>query len=220
MKLLWKLVDNAQKDSLAARLRRDRFGLFARLLASVPRPLRILDVGGTQRFWEVMEFADLEDVRIVLLNLEKPIARRQNFAAVAGDATDLQQFSDDEFDVVFSNSVIEHVGDFAQQRRMAQEVKRVGERYFVQTPNYYFPVEPHFLFFGFHWLPLEVRARLHSRFDLGWRKRVPDLEKARREVARVRLLRKREMRQLFPDGRLYEERFLGLTKSFVVYGGW
>lgn len=57
----------------------------------------------------------------------------------------MKQFQDNEFDAVFSNSVIEHVGDYEAQRQMANEIMRVGKRYFVQTPNFYFPIEPHIL---------------------------------------------------------------------------
>ena len=70
-----------------------------------------------------------------------------------GDAVDMPGISDGAFDVVFSNSVIEHVETYENQRRMAAEIRRVGRRYFVQTPNRHFPLEPHFLVPGFQLLP-------------------------------------------------------------------
>lgn len=215
-----RIYDNGRSDSLAAQMRRKRFSLFRQLLSSVPRPLTILDVGGRQRFWEVMGFAQEPEIEVTLLNIDAPDVSYPNFVSVTGDATQMTQFADGQFDVVFSNSVIEHVGAWAQQQMMAQEVQRVGRRYFVQTPNYFFPIEPHFLFVGFQWLPLEMRAWLHSRFNLGWRQRVPDRSRARAEVAQIRLLKKGELRALFPQAHLYEEKALGLTKSFVVYDGW
>lgn len=218
--LFERIADNRQNDSLATNMRRKRFGIFLNLLDRVPRPLTILDVGGTQGFWERMDFINKPDIAITVLNLESQAIRFDGFSSIVGDATNLSFFTDQSFDVVFSNSVIEHVGDTIQQRRMAQEIVRVGKRYFVQTPNYYFPVEPHYLFPAFQWLPLDVRAWLLNHFDLGWNKRAATREEALQSVSSVRLLRKSQLLSLFPQANLYKEKVLGLTKSFVVYGGW
>ena len=218
--LFKRLADNRQDDSYATAMRRRRFQFFLDLLDSVPRPLTILDVGGTQDFWERMGFTDEPGVAFTVLNLDPQTVKHPRFQSVVGDATNLSAFASDSFDVVFSNSVIEHVGNLDSQRRMAREVERVGRRYFLQTPNYHFPIEPHFLFPGFQWLPLEARAWLLSRFDLGWHKRAPSREAARQEAASVTLLKKRELLSLFPNANLYCEKVFGLTKSFVVYSGW
>lgn len=220
MSYFGRLVDNRKSNSYAARMRRRRFAFFVNLLQSLPKPLKILDLGGTQRFWEVMEFTEVEDIHVTLLNLHRPETRHDNFVGLAGDATDLSQFQDNQFDVVFSNSVIEHVGDYGRQELMAREVRRVGKRYFVQTPNYFFPIEPHFLFVGFQWLPVSARVFLVRNFNLGWIERISDRETAKELVESTRLLRKKELLALFPGAELYEEKILGLTKSFVVYGGW
>src|SRR5436305_9486326 len=84
---------------------------------------------------------------------------------VAGDGRALP-FRDGAFDVVFSNSVIEHVGDAASQRRFAREVARVGRAYWVQTPNRWFPVEQHLLTPLVHWLPKQWQRRLVPRFTV------------------------------------------------------
>jgi 2-polyprenyl-3-methyl-5-hydroxy-6-metoxy-1,4-benzoquinol methylase len=218
--LFERIADNRKNDSLATNMRRKRFGFFLSLLAGVPRPLRILDVGGTQGFWERMDFTNEPGVTITVLNLAPQAIKFDGFSSIVGDATDLSFFADHSFDVVISNSVIEHVGDTSRQSRMAREIVRVGKCYFVQTPNYYFPIEPHYLFPGFQWLPLETRAWLLNHFDLGWNKRKTTREEALRSVSSVRLLRKEQLVSLFPQANLYEEKVLGLTKSFVVYGGW
>lgn len=205
---------------MATTMRRKRFALFERLLATVPTPLTILDVGGTEGFWERMGFADRTEISVIVLNVEPMPVHRPHFQSMIGDATDMRVFRDKTFDVVFSNSVIEHVGDFERQRRMASEVQRVGRRFFLQTPNYYFPLEPHFLFPGFQWLPRATRVAMIQRFDLGWIKKVPDRAEAQALIDATRLLRKRELAALFPQASWYEEKFLGLTKSFVVYDGW
>jgi hypothetical protein len=220
MNLAMRAADNTDPNSYASRMRRKRFALFLDLLERIPGPVHILDIGGTQEFWEIVGFTEVPEVYVTLLNLEKPEARYDNFVGLAGNARDLSQFGDGQFDVVFSNSVIEHVGDYGQQQSMAHEVRRVGKRYFLQTPNYFFPIEPHFLFFGFQWLPVKVRVFLVSRFHLGWIGRVRDPRAAKDLVESTRLLRKGELLALFPGAALYEEKMWGLTKSFVVYGGW
>lgn len=220
MRFLRGVVDNSRSDSVAAWFRRRRFAFFRDLLSSVPRPLRILDVGGTQRFWDVVEPASFDDVVVVLLNRERAAVSRVGFESRAGDARDMPELGDSEFDVVFSNSVIEHVGEQADQRRMANEVRRVGKRYFIQTPNRAFPVEPHFLVPFFQFLPVETRARLLTRFRLGWYPRIPDLGEAREVVASIRLLYEAELRDLFPEATIYRERVVGLTKSITAYAGW
>jgi SAM-dependent methyltransferase len=219
MKLLRRIADNSQTNSVATRMRQQRFALFTDLLSSVPRPIRILDVGGTQRFWKTMQFAQ-EDIEVVILNVTKGDVSLPNFTAVAGDARNMTAFRDHEFDVVFSNSVIEHVGNFANQQQMANEVMRVGKRYFVQTPHRYFPIEPHFLMPYFQFWPLELRIWLLTRFTIGWHKRTPDPAQARAIVEEIHLLTTNQLRVLFLNGTMYRERILGLTKSFVMYGGW
>jgi len=109
-------------------------------------PIKILDVGGTQIYWERMNFTGHDNVYITLLNLELAPVSNANFSSIVGDARDLKGFEDNHFDIVFSNSVIEHLFTLQNQQKMASEVRRVGKNYFIQTPNYYFPIEPHWLF--------------------------------------------------------------------------
>lgn len=162
-----------------------------------------------------------DDVHVTLLNIDDQPVSGPKFESVVGDARDLSRYPTHAFDVVFSNSVIEHLGpDFADQKKMADEIRRVGKRYFVQTPNRYFPIEPHFLTPGFQFLPVDVRVWLVSNFNVGWYKRIPDKAEAKREVESISLLSRGDLRRLFPDARVYEETILGLTKSFVAYGGW
>ena len=153
---------------------------------------------------------------VTVLNVNKMKCELPGFKGLVGDARAMPQFKPHEFDVVFSNSVIEHVGTIEDQRSMAEEVRRVGKFYFVQTPNFFFPIEPHFLFPFFHWLPLTMRAWLLSRFDLGWYKKAGSLDEAISTVRQIRLLTYRELKHLFPEAMIVRERFLGLTKSFMV----
>ena len=220
MQVLRKVADHRKGDTLATRLRRERFSLFKSLVASVPRPLSILDVGGTQPFWEGMGFIGDDDVRITLLNLSKVEVDYPSFTSVAGDARDMSEFKDKQFDVVFSNSVIEHVGTRHDQQRMAREVMRLGQRYFVQTPNRFFPIEPHFLFPFFQFLPLRLRVFLVSHFDMGWHTKAANRREAVELASSIRLLTERELRGMFPGAKIFREKFLGLNKSFIAYDGW
>ena len=213
------LFDPRSASSISTRLRRRRFSRFTKLLGLLPGRLRILDVGGTESFWRNMGVFDAR-VEIVLLNLDAPSPTMANVRSRRGDARDLSQFADGSFDIVFSNSVIEHVGGRADQQLMAAEIRRVARRYFVQTPNYFFPFEPHFLTPGFQFLPVAARAWLVRRFRLGWFAREPDLQRSLEIADSIRLLTRSELREMFPGATIASERFCGLTKSFMVYDGW
>jgi ubiquinone/menaquinone biosynthesis C-methylase UbiE len=214
------LFHSYKKSGLGYRSRSKRHAFFMQLMHAVPKPVKLLDVGGTQGYWESMGITETKEIYISLVNLQSEKTTYSNFISLTGDATNLREFSDNSFEVVFSNSVIEHVGDFEAQRRMAQEVARVGKRYFIQTPNYWFPMEPHFLVPGFQWLPIALRVWLIRHFNLGWHQQIKDLEQARDLVNHTRLLTKKEFRSLFPQANLYEEKLFGLTKSFILYAGW
>ncbi len=216
---IWaKLADHRDPGSLAARLRRRRLRMFLDLIAPLPRPVRVLDVGGTAAFWDTLPDDAARDFDVTILNLTAPEGRAvAGRRVVAGDARAME-IEDGAYDVVFSNSVIEHVGELADQRRAASEIQRVGKRWFVQTPNRRFPIEPHFLMPWFQYWPLELRARLLARTRLGWHTRAPDLETARRVVGEVRLLTSQELGALFPGSEIREERVLGLAKSLIAIG--
>jgi hypothetical protein len=137
--------------------------------------------------------------------------------SVAGDATNLHLFADQSFDLVFSNSVIEHLFTWENQQKMATEVQRVSKRFFIQTPNYWFPVEPHWVFPLFQYLPFSLRVFLTQHFSLGHIQKSLSKREAIEQVREIRLLSLREMKQLFPDAKIYAEKFVGLDKSFIAY---
>lgn len=201
--------------SLSRRFRRRRISRFARKFG-ITATARVLDVGGTPECWDLLPVRP----RVVLLNA--PRAKEELAAAVtwvAGDGCRLP-FLDQSFDVVFANSVIEHVGDAARQRQFASEVARVGRGYWVQTPNRWFPIEQHLLTPLVHWLPKEWQRVLVPRIAV-W-KFLARVTPERRQwylmhyLNDVRLLSAREMQELFPGARLLRERLCGLTKSIVA----
>lgn len=218
MSLLLSIADTRDPNSLASKFRRKRYDLFKRLLAGVPKPLRILDVGGTEAFWVDSDLLNDEGVEITVLNVDFPSQLDPRIHFITGDARKLV-FPNKSFDVVYSNSVIEHVGSASDQARMAEEIRRVGMRYFVQTPNFYFPIEPHFLVPGFQFMPIDTRAWLLHSFNLGWTKREPELAIARAVVESVKLLRRRDVISCFPDATIFDERIFGFSKSFIAYCG-
>lgn len=213
------LGDISDPTSLSNTLRDRRFRLFDRLTAPLSRPLHIIDIGGTTSFWERRGWAGHRDVRITLVNLAKQARRYPNIDSVVGDARDLHEFDDKSFDVAFSNSVIEHLSSFDNERLMANEVQRVARAHWVQTPNFWFPIEPHFHFVGWQWLPRTLRIEMLRRRRCGWRGPCPDREEACKLVDEIRLLRQRELAELFPRSTIRAERICGLAKSWIVYGG-
>jgi hypothetical protein len=212
-------ADNRKKNSLASQMRMRRHSFFLSLLDKIPEPITILDIGGTESYWNVVMEPAQKNVEITLLNRYSQIVNKEGFSSLQGDARSLN-FDNQSFDVIFSNSVIEHVGNFSDQQRMASEVHRVGKRYFIQTPNRLFPIEPHFIFPFFQFLPINWQIWLVRHFNLGWMKKQSTNESALELIRSIRLLDKQELQRLFPGASIYEEKFLGLTKSFIIYSGW
>lgn len=177
---------------------------------------RILDVGGTPMNWSLIG----ERPRVTIVNM--PRAREEaepRFTWVSADGRRLP-FGDGAFDVVFSNSVIEHVGDSISQCHMAEEIARVGRAYWVQTPNRWFPIEPHLLTPFLHFLPAEWQQRIARRFTV-WaliERPSPDRREYYIEhyLRDIRLLGAKDLRELFPDASIVRERSLGLTKSLIA----
>jgi hypothetical protein len=206
--------DHRKPESWASQLRQRRVSLFLDLIP-LNRPISILDVGGNEEFWLKIWDERCKNISITLLNLTKENPSGKIPAvSCSGDARSMS-FRDCQFDFCFSNSVIEHVGTFGDQVRMAREVRRVAKAYFIQTPYRYFPIEPHFHFPAWSQLPRNVRLILHQRFDLGYMPRESDWITALTDVEQVRLLSVREMKALFPDGYLYKEKVATLTKSLI-----
>jgi hypothetical protein len=196
--------------------RRRRMARFAAEMG-IGTETRVLDIGGTLDNWQLLAAPP----RLVLLNTPRAAADLAGASAwVAGDGRALP-FRDGAFDVVFSNSVIEHVGDSTSQRQFAREVSRVGRDYWVETPNRWFPVEQHLLTPFVHWLPRRWQRALVPRFNW-WRALVP-LPTDRRDfyidhyLRDVRLLGPRQLRGLFPEAKILRECVLGVAKSLVAF---
>jgi SAM-dependent methyltransferase len=178
--------------------------------------MRVLDVGGTADIWA------LAPVRPRVVFLNQPRASREvdgTTDLVFGDGCRLP-FADGAFDIAFSNSVIEHVGDRQKQAAFAAEMRRVGKQVWVQTPDRRFPIEQHLHTPIVHWLPLRWRAAVVNRFTVwAWLTRPPEDERewyVRHFLESVHLLSAGELQELFPDAEIRRERFMGMSKSLVA----
>ncbi len=202
------------------RFRVRRFQHFRTLVEEVARSretVRILDIGGRKSYWNALAplWNDLP-VSITIVNLGSPEADDGCFRLRSGDARDLDRYADNSFDIVHSNSVIEHVGRWTDMRRMAAEVRRLAPNYFVQTPNLWFPVEPHYRSLFFALYPDATRARKLMKRKRGFHARASTFEAALEDVQSVNLLDASGMKALFPDSAIRRERFLGFTKSLIA----
>jgi hypothetical protein len=195
--------------------RSQRMRMFERTL-HISSCTRVLDVGGSPLIWE---FASVRP-RLTILNLPSAIERSSRpIHLLAADARMLP-FKDASFDVVFSNSVIEHLGARADQRRFAQEIARVGRQYWVQTPNRHFPIELHMMLPLIHYLPKSWQRLIVNRFTV-WEKLVHPSESGRafylhHFLNELNLLDGRDLSRLFPDARIISERVLGFSKSLIA----
>lgn len=203
--------------------RRRRFETVLRLIDSAIAETgrcRILDIGGEARYWRgVDDLLQARPVTVDLVNLEAEPVSDSRFTSHAGDGCDLSQFEAGRFDLVHSNSVIEHVGDWPRQMAFASEVRRLAPRYYVQAPCFWFPIEPHYRAPLFHFLPRPIRAQLLYRFKLGFSDGKGDYSQAMLNAEDARLPDAAQFRALFPDARLEKERWLGFTKSLMAVKG-
>lgn len=125
-------------------------------------------------------------------------------------------FADRSFELLHSNSVIEHVGTWERQQAFAAEARRVGRTLWVQTPAREFLVEPHLLAPFVHWLPRGWQRRLIRNGTIWGLMTRPTPQQVGEFLNEVRLLTRGEMQQLFPDCRILTERFLGMSKSYIA----
>lgn len=186
-------------------------------------PIRVLDVGGTLPYWHCLgaDFLERNEIEITIVNRAASEFRNdgsiRNVSWLVSDARSLD-LEDGSFDLVHANSVIEHVGRMPDMAMFAREVRRVARSYYVQTPYFWFPIDPHhYRFPAIHWLPEPVQARLMARLHTGYSPPTGDIMEAAGRVDSRLLLDRRRFRHLFPDATHRFERFLGLPKSMIAF---
>ncbi|UIJ73394.1 SAM-dependent methyltransferase [Aurantimonas sp. HBX-1] len=210
-------------SSLEFQFRARRFVRIRRLIEDVlaeQERCDIVDLGGTEKYWAIAgEYLERQKGRVfvTLVNTEPQIvARPEQFRAVRQSASDLGLFARKRFDLAHSNSVIEHVGSRQNMRDFGLNMRRLAPRYYCQTPNFWFPYEPHFRTVGFQYLPKAVRVAMLRRFSLGFFNRIDGVNEAEDIVRHHDLIGRRQMAAFFPDAEIAFETVLGLRKSIIA----
>lgn len=170
---------------------------------------RVLDLGGGAFNWTFLSARP----QLTILDVFDHSDKADWATYVVGDGCHTD-FPSASFDVVFSNSVIEHVGGIERQRQFAGECMRCGHGFFVQTPNKWFPFDTHTLMPFAHWLPQKLFRKLvpiSPRFVF-FKPDPGDLE----DFRNMRLLSRRDLQELFPGAEIIKEKFCGITKSLIA----
>lgn len=211
------------QNSLVSKLRAKRIGPLLEMIEEACKehsPVNIIDIGGTEKYWGIIprQYLDQRNVKITIVNLPHPEMPKDHgpFKFLAADGCDLADFGDKSFHIAHSNSVVEHVGDWGRMVQFAKELSRVSSKCFIQTPNYWFPIEPHCMTPFFHWLPKPTRIWLVLRFQLGHWSKATTVDEAVQIVESARLLNRKMLQELFKDAQILTERFFWLPKSFIA----
>jgi hypothetical protein len=206
-----RVVGAYSPGSFSANARERRWAAFCATFPEIA-DMTVLDIGGDARAWRLSE---VRPAHVTLLNIFPQDPEESWMTSISGDACALP---DDlpEVDLVYSNSVIEHVGGHWRRERYAAGIRAAASRYWVQTPYRYFPVEPHFLCPGLQFLPRRGQAAVLRRWPLGSGRYVSDDEDALARVLDIDLMSIAEMHRYFPDAELRKERIAGLVKSLIA----
>lgn len=209
--LRWKIID--APDSLGGKRRARRWQWLVETFPDLDR-MTVLDLGGSLSTWER---APVRAEHVHVVNISPPPAEVPAWAEVdRGDACALPaHIANRRYDLVFSNSVIEHVGGHERRLRFAESVRARSDRHWVQTPYRYFPIEPHWLVPGLQFLPVALRHRIAHRWPLVYTPGRPR-EAVLSTVLWTELIDKTQMRIYFPESELRSERVAGLTKSMIA----
>ena len=210
-RLRHRLVDSP--NSVAERFRAERWAALERTFPDI-KDMHVIDLGGTVSSWAR---APIRPERVTVLTFEPESEHHLDWVeARFADACDLPDWAEHlRGDLVYSNAVLEHVGGAERRRRFADSVHRLAEFHWVQTPYRYFPVEPHWLFPGFQFLPVAARVSIGRRWRLVHTPN-PDYDAMMASVLSVDLVGRAELRHIFPSSRVECERFAGLIKSIIA----
>lgn len=207
-------------QALPTRMRKKRFELFEEMVIAIREKksgvLSIGDFGGTAAYWDqVYDMArNPLNLEITLINQSQTRETDSRFNHLLADVRELAHISNHAFDVSFSNSLIEHLGDLSVQARVVKEMLRIGSHVYLQTPNRGFFWEPHYALPFVHWLSLPARMRTLSMVSKTSLRKQYDVYISNP----VRLLSKSELRYIFPQSEFdhQAERAFGTVKSWVI----
>jgi hypothetical protein len=209
-KALAKLIDPDKAGSITHRWRQRRDEEFKRRFPDLA-DMRVLDLGGTAISWRVL---GLRPSSVTLVNLDRADEPAESWMeSVQADAC-AGGFG--KYDLVFSNSLIEHLGGHARRQQFVEVVRASAPSWWIQVPYRYFPVEPHWFFPGFQFLPFRARLLVCQHWNTLHQSALKDPAEAAELVASVELLSATEMRMYFPDSEIWFERIAGVPKSLVA----
>lgn len=207
-----RVTDVDSLTSLSGRARARRWTRFSEVFPDISE-MRVLDLGGTPMSWRT---APVRPAALTIVNLVPQESDDSALKVVQANACELpDELRGENFDLVYSNSLLEHLGGHVQRQRLVDNVHHCADRHWVQTPYRYFPVEPHWLFPGFQWLPYSARIAVSQRWNRGCVKTYTRAE-AEVQVNEIDLVGIAQMRMYFPDSTVWCERFAGLVKSLVA----
>lgn len=213
------LVNHHKKNSFVNQFRQKRFELLKNGIEKLIQKdhFKILDIGGDIQYWKNIGWQH-PACKIHLLNLYEskvPENETQQFSSSVGNGLSLE-YKKGDVDLIFSNSVIEHVGSYANQQIFANEVRRVSDKYIVQTPSIWFPLEPHSLIPLFQFLPHPIRALLVMTFNINYFPKAKTYQAAIKVSHSTLMFTHKRFKQLFPEAEIQVERFLGIPKSYTA----
>jgi Methyltransferase domain len=205
LNLFYRLLKFVQPVTRGGRMR-----IFEKIFAPSPGT-RVIDLGGTSEIWNFIKTPlDITIVNLPGVDRKEDVKTHHKLTFVEGDATQLSNYSDNSFDIVFSNSVIEHLGVEANRWKFANEARRLAPSYYVQTPSIYFPIEAHTGILFWWAIPKFIRAEMQKRWEIvlpAWNEM----------ISGTTVIARRQLQRYFFDGTMGTERLLGIPKSYYVY---
>lgn len=186
--------------------------------------MKILDVGaeinptGERGLQLIDDYTWKKNVSAINL-LSENISRIQKIYpeidARVGDACALP-WPDKYFDVVYCNAVIEHLGNFERQKKAAAEIMRVGKKWFVTTPNRWYPYEFHMRLLFVSWLPKNTCNWIGQviSYNHMQKKYVHGINRSD-----LKLMTAKELQLCFPASRIIKQRVTFMAETLICLGG-
>ncbi len=204
--------------------RAKRYKLFSEFIADMAKPLNIVDIGGTAAHW-IGKLSQSDNINITLINnhhIDKTNINYDNrydfIQEKIMDANDLSISDLSSYDLIFSNSFLEHLENKELQISLAQKITKSGKPYFIQVPNKYCAIDPHFPyplpFFAAY--PKSLQAWLLSKYHFGGGGKNASREQVDQRLKYYNPIGYKDFITMFPNGKLVRERTFGLNLSLVA----
>lgn len=207
-----RVLDTESSTSLSTTARRRRWEKFAESFPAIAE-MTVLDLGGRPEYWSN---APVQPRHVTVVNLDQHESSAAVTSLVGNACSPPPEVMSRNYDLVVSNSLIEHVGGHQQRAALAEVVAAAAPRHWIQTPYRYFPIEPHWMAPGMQFLPFAARVQMSRRWPLGHRRGNGSYDQAVGLVSEVDLIGLAQMRAYFPHSLIWKERMGGLIKSLVA----